>query len=97
MEVKVVKTRIYSVAEVSINKFKEKMLDYDEENTCTIEDIPDEIVRETIADAVQDAFENDYCYSGFEFNDYFGTVYLDFAEDDVSDCVYEAIDKWKAR
>lgn len=105
--VKVSKT--FTLEEDSITLFKEKMLECLEEEMYedgtlkeneklpyTIKDISDDIVEKALADAIQYAFEEpDYAYSGFSFSNYFETVSIDSIEDDVSDCVDEAIKIWR--
>lgn len=102
MEFDVVKRSTYRLTQPSLELFKERMIErLEEEMECedfpyTINDISDSIVREALADVVQDAFECDsYSYSGVEFDDYFGTISLDCGEDDVSDAVYEAVALWR--
>lgn len=109
MKFNVQRTATYTLEKDSIELFKEKMLEYledemyedetlkeNEKFPYTIEDIPDYIVGDAISDAIQYAFEEpNYSDSGFVFNDYFGTVFIGNMEDDVSDCVYEAVANWR--
>ena len=109
MKFNVQRTATYTLGEESLGAFKRKMLEYFEEEmyedgtlkenekfSYTIEDIPNDIVSEALADAIQEAFDDpNYSHSGFEFDDYFGTVFINSFEDDVSDCVYEAVANWR--
>ena len=102
MEFNVVKKSTYRLTQPSLESFKERMIErLEEEMECedfpyTIDDISDDLVREALTDVVQDAFECcDYCHSGVEFDDYFGTISLDCGEDDVSDAIYEAMALWR--
>lgn len=111
MEFNVVRKCTYKLTEPSLESFKERMLEYLEDEMWdsgelkanenfpyTIDNIPDGIVMEVLADAIQDAFECNGYYrgGGVQFDDYFGTVSLDCGEDDVSDAVYEAVANWRA-
>lgn len=108
MEFNVVKRNTYKLTEPSLESFKERMLEYledemyesgelreDESFPYTINDIPNNIVEEILSDTIQCAFEEDYGYSGIEFDDYFNTISLECGEDDVSDAVYEAVALWR--
>lgn len=108
MKFNVVKRSTFTLYEESIKAFKEKMIQYlknemeedgkledDEKFPYTIEDISDDIVEESISDIIQDVFENDYDDSGIIFDDYFRTISFDFNEEDVRDCIYEAVANWR--
>jgi len=109
MKFNVQRSATYTLEKDSIELFKEKMLEYLEDEMYedgtlkesekfpyTIENIPDHMVEEALTDAIQNAFEEpNYSYSGFGFDDYFGTVFISDMEDDVSDCVYEAVANWR--
>lgn len=111
MKFNVQRTAIYTFGPDSLYAFKATMLDYLEEEMrndgtlkenekfpYTIDNISDDIVSESLADAIQEAFNNvGYGYSGFEFDDYFGTVFINGFEDDVTDCVYEAVANWRTK
>lgn len=109
MKFNVRKSKTFTLEEDSIKTFKEKMLERLEEELYedgtlkqddvflyTIEDISDDIVEKALAESIQDAFEDPgYVYSGFAFDDYFNTVSIYSIEDDVRDCVYEAVANWR--
>jgi hypothetical protein len=109
MKFNVVHKETYKLTEPSLESFKERILEHleeemydsgelreDEDFPYTINDISDDIVRESLAVVIQDAFECNYCYQGgVYFDDYFGSVSLDCGEDDVSDAVYEAVALWR--
>lgn len=105
MKFKVIKTKTYTLEDKAIQAFKEKMLEcyINEEEvdstSYTINDIPDNIIKEALADTVQNAFgdlgEFDAFYSGIQFEDFNDTITFNFEEDDVSDCVYEAVATWR--
>lgn len=109
MKFNVVKRHTYKLTSPSLESFKERMLEYLEEEmydsgelkeneSCpyTIDDIPLDVVQEALLDTVQCAFDEDgYYHGGVEFDDYFNTISLDCGEDDVSDAVYEAIALWR--
>ena len=100
MKFNVVRRASYTIDDEQIIKFKQEMLEYyeeeyldeDEELSYTIEDISDEIVEKVLGDTLQCVFEDgdDYCY-GIGFDDYFGSVSLDFYEEGVRECVHEAV------
>ena len=103
MKFNVVRRATYTISDDEIKQFKRAMLEYyeeeyldeDEECSYTIADISDKIVKEVLADTLQYIFEDgDDYYHGIEFNDYFGSVTLDFYEDGVRECVREAVDNW---
>lgn len=103
MKFNVVKRATYTLDNKEVVKFKEAMLEYyeeenlEEEEDCpyTIADIPDKIVEDVLADAIQDSFENDDCYyDGIDFEPYFNTIYLNCYEEGVRDCIYEAVGNW---
>ena len=99
----------YTLDKESIKAFKESMLEYLEEEMCeagelkedeefvyTIEDISDDIVKVALTDAIQCAFEDSaYYQGGIHFDDYFESVWLDCSEEDVRDCIYEAVAAWR--
>ena len=105
MKFNVKRTHTYALYDDSIKEFKERMLRYlenemeedgelneGEKFPYTIADISDDIVYEALADTVQIVFaDGDFGYSGIQFDDYFDTISLDFDEDDVRECVYEAV------
>ena len=102
MEFSVIRKNTYRLTQPSLESFKKTMLErFEEEMECedfhyTINDISDDIVREALADCIQDAFEcGDSCCSGVWFDDYFNTISLECGEDDVSDAVYEAMALWR--
>lgn len=105
MKFKVVKTKTYTLEDRELRAFKEKMLEYymNEEEVdsipYTIDDIADDFVRDALADTVQNAFsdlgEFDVFYSGIQFDDFNNTITFNFDEDDISDCVYEAVAVWR--
>lgn len=111
MKFNVHRSTTYTLEKDSIEMFKRTMLERleaemyedgtlkeNEEFPYTIEDIPYDIVQEALADAIQEAFEEPSCaYSGFVFDEYFGTVFISDMEEDVSDCVYEAIANWRMK
>lgn len=105
MKFNVIKKATYTLDEMSITKFKTKMLECcenemredgtlseNEEFPYTINDISDEIVRNALADTIQNVFEENEDYTGITFD--FDQIYLDFTEEDVRDCVYEAVANW---
>jgi hypothetical protein len=103
MKFNVVKRATYTISDDEIRDFKKAMLEYYEEENLeegeecpyTIDDIPDKIVEEVLADVVQCAFEeDDYYCSGVDFEPYFNSIHLDFYEEGVRDCVYEAVANW---
>ena len=105
----VVKRNTYTLTEPSLERFKERMLEYleeemynsrelkeDESFPYTIDDIPDKVVKEGLSAAIQCAFdEGGYYQGGVHFDDYFQTISLTCGEDDVSDAVYEAVAIWR--
>lgn len=103
MKFNVVKRATYTLDDKEIIKFKQEMLEYYEEENLeegeecpyTVADIPDKIVEEVLAVAIQCVFEDDdyYC-SGIDFEPYFNSISLDFYEEGVRDCVYEAVANW---
>lgn len=110
MKFNVIKRRTYKLNEPSLERFKERMLEYledemyesgelreDEKFPYTINDIPIDVIQEVLSEAIQCAFEEDdgYSYSGIEFDDYFQIISLECGEDDVSDAVYEAVALWR--
>jgi hypothetical protein len=98
MKFDVIRRASYTLDKDSVKAFKQRMVERIEEEmeddkfACTLEDISDDIIREPLANLIQEAFE-DYG-NGVHFDDYFGSVWLDCGEDDVSDCIDEAIDAW---
>ena len=109
MRFNVKRSASYTLTKETIKAFKTAMLEYLEEEMCeseelkegedfpyTIEDISDDIIREPLADLIQEAFEDcEYYNGGVHFDDYFNSVWLECGEDDVSDCVYEAVAIWR--
>lgn len=103
MKFNLVRRVTYTIDNEQIIKFKQKMLEYyeeeyldeDEELSYTIVDIPDRIIKKVLADTLQCIFEDGdyYCY-GIKFDDYFDSVTLDFYEEGVRECVHEAVDSW---
>ena len=99
----------YKLDKESLKAFKEGMLAYledemyeaeelkeNEDFTYIIEDIPDDIVEEALKHAIQDAFEDpQYYQGGITLDDYFESVGLDCSEEDVRDCIYEAVALWR--
>lgn len=99
----------YKLDKESLKAFKESMLEYLEEEMCeagelkedeefvyTIEDISDDIVKVALTDAIQCAFEDcEYYQGGVYFDGYFDSVWLDCSEEDIRDCVYEAVAAWR--
>ena len=101
----------YTITRGSVDKFKETMLEYmeeamveadelgeDETFSYTVEDIPDKIVEKALAAGVKDAYKNlnnPYLHSGFRFDDYFNSVHIECFEEDVYDCVYNAVAAWR--
>ena len=103
MKFNVVRRATYTISDDEIRDFKKEMLEYYEEENLeegeecpyTIDDIPDKIVEEVLAETLQCVFEDgDYYCSGINFDDYFECVRLDFYEEGVRDCVYEAVGNW---
>lgn len=109
MKFSVKRRRAYTLEKASIKAFKESMLEYleeemyeaeelkeDEKLPYTIDDISDDIVKESLTEAIQCAFEEcEYYQGGITFDDYFDSVWLDCHEDDVRDCIYEAVANWR--
>ena len=109
MKFNVVCRRTYTISNDEIEAFKTAMLEYLEEEMVesgelgeneklpyTIDDIPDKIVEEILAETIQNAFDgDDYYCSGVNFDEYFGSVSLNVYEEGVRDCVYEAVGNWK--
>lgn len=105
MEIKVSKSKTYRVEEDTIKKFKEKMLEYyndlkeisdsSEEPALTVDDIPDTVITEVLAEAINELEDMDCYYSCLIIDNYFNTVSIDFTEDDITDYLYEAVYKWK--
>lgn len=99
----------YILDKESIKAFKERMLEYleeemyeaeelkeDEKLPYTVEDISDDIVRDALTDAIQYAFEDsEYYQGGVHFDGYFDSVWLDCSEEDIRDCIYEAVANWR--
>ncbi len=99
----------YKLDKESIKTFKEGMLEYlkdemyeaeelkeNEELSYTIEDISDDIVKDALTDVIQGAFEDpQYYQGGITFDDYFESAWLDCSEDDIRDCIYEAVAAWR--
>ena len=99
----------YKLDKESLKAFKESMLEYlkgemyeaeelkeDEDFTYTVEDISDDIVEEALQYAIQGAFEDpQYYQGGITLDDYFESVGLDCSEEDVRDCIYEAVALWR--
>lgn len=109
MKFNVERKATYNLDDLSVKKFKTRMLEYrenemhedgtlleNEKFPYTIDDISDDIVHEALAETIQDAFGNSECsgYTGVSFDDYFSTIFLDFTEEDVRDCVCEAVANW---
>lgn len=101
MEIKVSKKMAYRVEEDTIKKFKEKMLEYlknEEDNSSyTIDDIPDSVITEVLAEAIDELEDIDCYYSCLIIDNYFNTISIDFTEDDIIDYICDAIYKWKER
>ena len=108
MKFNVVKTKTYTISDDEIKSFKDAMLEYleeemmesgelgeDEKIPYTVDDIPDKIVKDVLAKAVQDSFDDDYYGCGIQFDSYFDTISLNVYEEDVRDCVYEAVANWR--
>ena len=92
----------YKLTKYSLERFKERMIECLEEwgegNKYSIEDISDDIVEAALKDAIQDAFEDcEYYQGGITFDDYFKEVFLDCGEEDVYDCICDAVEKLKRR
>jgi hypothetical protein len=109
MKFNVRRSKTFTLEENSIIIFKDEMLARLEEELyengtlkegdrfpCTFEDISDDIVEKALAEAIQYAFEEPgYVYSGFAFDECFNTVSIYSIEDDVKDCIYEALENWR--
>ena len=103
MKFNVKRTEAYTLDKASIKAFKERMIECFEEKyledgqEChyTIDDISDDIIKEPLAELIQEAFQYYGQFnSGVIFDDYFNSVGLECSEEDVRDVIYEATEIW---
>ena len=99
MNIKTTVTFIYKLDDSEVEQFKKRTLEYiqeelDYETTITLDDIPTSKVEEFLDDEITKAIEETkQGYGGYGwgivFDDYFGTISLDYCEEGVSEMVQE--------
>ena len=99
MEIKTTVTFTYRLNDSEVEEFRKKVLEYikeelDYESTITLDDIPISEVEEFLDNELTTAIEETkQGYGGYGwgivFDDYFGTISLDYCEEGVSEMVQE--------
>lgn len=99
MEIKTTITFIYKLNDSEVEQFKRRTLKYikeelDYESTLTLDDIPTSVVEEFLSNELTTAIEESkQGYScgdcGVMYDDYFGTIQLDYCDKYVADMIRE--------
>jgi hypothetical protein len=99
MEIKTTITFTYKLDDSEVEQFRRRTLKYikeelDYETTLTLDDIPTSKVKEYLANELATTIENnkqghicDDC--GIRYDEYFGTISLDYCDEYVADMVRE--------
>lgn len=92
MKIKFTKTFSYQITDETLKKLKEKILERYEESfeeyesnvrIFSIDEIPDEIVKSCILAYIDETDDFQGCDCAFVFDDYFGTMSLNFYGDEL--------------
>ena len=90
----------YKLADDEVEQFRQRVLErLEEENIITLNDIPIAEIEEYLSNKLPDAIEETkQGYDrGIVFDDYFGTISLDYCAEGVSDMVHECAQKYENR
>lgn len=96
MKIKTTVTFEYRLEDKEIATFKEKVLEYIEEESelnITLDDIPDELIKDYLKDSLPAIIEEihlGYCRTeGVEIDDYFNTINFYYEGEDARELVSE--------
>jgi hypothetical protein len=96
MKIKTTVTFEYRLEDKEIERFKAKVLEYIQEESelnITLDDIPDELVKDYLKDSLPDIIEEyhlGYCnVEGVEIDGYFNTIGFDYYGEDARNLVQE--------
>jgi hypothetical protein len=96
MKIKTTVTFEYRLEDKEIERFKAKVLEYIQEESelnITLDDIPDELVKDYLKDSLPDIIEEyhlGYCnVEGVEIDGYFNTISFDYYGEDARNLVQE--------
>ena len=105
MIIKTTVTFEYRLDDDQVEQFRDKVLEciqdeleeLGEKTTVTLDDVPTESVKEYLnreLPNIIDEIKQGYCYGGgVEFDDYFGTISLDYYGDDVRCMIRECAEE----